>query len=719
MTDERCIEVAVPLPVPGPLTYSVPDGLPLPEPGTRLRVPVARRHMVGVCMGPASPEAAGAYRVRHIAGIVDEAPLIPGFLLDFLKWVSEYYFHPLGQVISEALPPGFLSARASAISRLLIKGSARGRSRFRMPRWDSDSMISLTDEQSEVLSFIEKKISERVYSPVLLHGVTGSGKTEVYIRAAARCVESGRRVLVMVPEIAMTTQTTGWFAARFGDLLSVLHSGMTDAQRRDQWWRVRSGDSPVVVGTRSAVFAPLGDIGLVVVDEEHDSSYKQTEKLCYNARDMALVLGKMHNATVILGSATPSLASYTHALRGKYHLQRLSYRVTGRRLPEVTVVDRRKEEDDKARGGRRSPSPRGTWLTPRLEVAIRETVSRGEQVILFLNRRGFATYVFCPECGHVFRCKNCDVTLTWHRQGYGNVRVAEAASGSGMSGFLMCHYCGHGAPAPPVCPVCGGQAVKAFGYGTEKVEQEVKEHFPGIRTARIDRDTVSSTRRLNEVIEKFRSGKTDLIVGTQMITKGHDFPGLTLVGILWADMGLNVPEFNAAEKTFQLITQVAGRAGRGDRPGRVLVQTFMAGHFAIQTACAQDYEAFYRQESVLRQELGYAPFTRMINFKISGRNSAAVHEASEKLALEARKICNELLQEGPDDQHARGDRVDVLGPAPAPRARIKNRYRSQLLIKSASISAVRRVCGILLEKRGEFIPSSVRLEVDVDPDSML
>ncbi len=706
------------MPVRGPLTYSVPDDMPVPEPGTRLRVPVARRHMVGVCMGPARAESIGKYRLRNVSGLVDEAPLLPDFLLDFLKWVSDYYFYPLGQVVSEALPPGFLSARASAISRLLSKGSARGRSRFRMPKWDSASMINLTSQQSEVLSHIEKSISKRNYSPVLLHGVTGSGKTEVYIRAAARCIESGRCVLVMVPEIAMTTQTTGWFAARFGRLLSVLHSGMTDAQRRDQWWRIRSGDSPIVVGTRSSVFAPLADVGLIVVDEEHDSSYKQTEKLCYNARDMALVLGKMHNATVLLGSATPSLASYTHALRGKYHLLQLPDRVTGRRLPEVTVIDRRKEDNRHgySRGGK-GVSPKGTWLTPRLETAIRETVSRGEQVILFLNRRGFATYVFCPECGHVFRCRNCDVTLTWHRQRDDNFRVAEAATGRGMSGFLMCHYCGHGAPAPPVCPTCGGQAVKAFGYGTEKVEQEVVEHFPGIRTARIDRDTVSSTRRLNEVIERFRAGDIDLIVGTQMITKGHDFPGLTLVGILWADMGLNVPEFNAAEKTFQLITQVAGRAGRGDRPGRVLVQTFMAGHFAIQAACAQDYETFYRKESGLRQGLGYAPFSRMINFKISGKSKSAVHKASESLALEARKICDELLNK--PVQEAKQQPVDVLGPAPAPRARIKNRYRSQLLIKSVSIGAVRSVCGALIERGKDIIPSSVRVEVDVDPDSML
>ncbi len=702
MTEKQLVNVAVPLPLDGALTYSVSDASDIPNSGVRVQVPVGRRQMVGVCVGPAESVQDSRFKIRSIVRVIDEFPIVSDTLLEFLSWISDYYFYPLGQVIAEALPPGFLSARSKGIARILNKGTGRGRSRFNPEKWGQGPDFSLTSEQENALSFINSSLQKKQYQPVLLHGVTGSGKTEVYLRAAARCLESGRSVLVMVPEIAMTAQTTGWFADRFGNLLSVLHSGMTDAQRRDQWWRIRSGESPIVVGTRSAIFAPLADPGLIIVDEEHDSSYKQSEKLRYNARDMATVLGRLSNATVLLGSATPSLSSYYNARIGKYHLIRLEKRVSGRKLPDVTIVDRRKNAEQKS--GKKKMSARGTWLTPELETAINETLLRKEQVALFLNRRGFATYIFCPECGHVFRCRNCDVTMTWHR----------AAAGS--SGFLKCHYCGDEAPALPVCPSCGGQAVKAFGYGTEKVESEVRERFPGIRTARIDRDIISSTKRLNEVINSFRKGDIDLIVGTQMITKGHDFPMLTLVGILWADMGLNVPEFNAAEKTFQLITQVAGRAGRGDRPGRVLVQTFMADNFAIKTACAQDYEAFYQKEAAARRELDYAPFARMINFRLSGTRKTLVHEAGEKLVGLAREVCAQALKSS--GQGSPENRVDILGPAPAPRARIKNRYRSQLLLKSRSIAAVRRACA-LIQARKDIIPSSVRLEIDVDPDSML
>ena len=703
MIEKRLVNVAVPLPLEGALTYSVPDSEDVPLPGVRVLVPVGRRQMAGICLGHAEPPGDNPFKIRSIGRVLDQSPIVSDSLLRFLFWISDYYFYPIGQVISEALPPGFLSARSMGISRIIEKGTGRGRSRYKFENWKQESGFSLTSEQGNALFFINSSIHKKQYQPVLLHGVTGSGKTEVYLRATAACLETGRSVLVMVPEIAMTTQTTGWFAGRFGELLAVLHSGMTDAQRRDQWWRIRSGESPVVVGTRSAIFAPLADIGLIIVDEEHDSSYKQSEKLRYNARDMALVLGRFSNATVVLGSATPSLSSYSNAVKGKYQLIRLDKRVSGRRLPDVTVVDRRKNADKN--GGRRKKSAKGTWLTPELEAAISETLSRKEQVALFLNRRGFATYIFCPECGHVFRCRNCDVTMTWHR------------ATAGASGFLKCHYCGDEAPALPVCPSCGGQAVKALGYGTEKVESEVRKRFPDITTARIDRDIISSARRLSEVINSFRNGDIDLVVGTQMITKGHDFPGLTLVGILWADMGLNVPEFNAAEKSFQLITQVAGRAGRGDRPGRVLVQTFMADHFAIKTACAQDYEAFYHKEAALRSQLGYAPFARMINFRLSGTKKEKVFEAGERLSKLAREVCADISRSFREDRH--DNSVDILGPAPAPRARIKNRYRGQLLLKSRSITAVRRACRIILDKKDQVIPASVRLEIDVDPDSML
>ncbi len=708
MSKARLVNVAVPLPVEGALTYLVPEDLPLPEPGIRVRVPVGRRQMVGIVTGDAKEADSKGFKLRKLYGFIDQTPLIPAQLIDFLLWIADYYFYPPGLVFSEALPPGFLSPKDAAISRLIKKGSKPGKSRFTPENLAVSSDIKLTDDQSAAVSSIKKTIFNNSYSPILLHGVTGSGKTEVYLRAASSCLESGRSVLVMVPEIAMTAQTTGWFSSRFGDLLSVLHSGMTVAQRRDQWWRIRTGKSPVVVGTRSAIFSPLDDLGLIIVDEEHDPSYKQSDKLRYNARDMALVLGKRFNATVVLGSATPSLSSYKNAISGKYRLLRLPERITGRSLPAVEIIDRREEEKKLSGAGykKKSISGKDAWLTPRLETAIKETVERGEQVILFLNRRGFATYIFCRECGYVFRCRNCDITMTWHRALNKKSHASQKAL-PGASGYLKCHYCGFETVALPACPSCGGTAVKALGFGTEKVEEEIKGRFPYIRSARIDRDTVSSTKRLNSIISDFRSRRLDLIVGTQMITKGHDFPGLTLVGILWADLGLNVPEFNAAERTFQLITQVAGRAGRGNAPGRVLVQTWMADHFAIETASKQDYETFFKKEAALRQELKYAPFARMINFKISGARKAAVMDASAKLAKMARELASGSFK------------ADILGPAPAPRARIKNRYRSQMLIKGTALSQVRGLCSAILEKKDKVVPSSVRVEVDVDPENML
>ncbi len=704
----RNIEVAVPLPIPGALTYSLPPAIKPPEPGTRILVPVGRRNMVGICLGESGPGADENFTIRCAKRVLDPAPLLSKESLAFLKWISAYYFYPLGQTFAEALPPGFLSARDSGIIRILSGKSARGRSRFKTRGWDTEQGMVLTDQQRQALDRIKGCIEKKEYSPLLLHGVTGSGKTEIYLRAAAACLESGRSVLVMVPEIAMTAQITGWFTARFGEMVAVLHSGMTDAQRRDQWWNIRNGKCLLVIGTRSAIFAPVANPGLIIVDEEHDSSYKQTEKLRYNARDMALVLGRNSGATVVLGSATPSVASYWNALGGKYSLITLDRRVAGRKLPDITVVDRRcgKAGSDRTRSKKCN---RGRWLTDELEQAIRQTLQRREQVLLFLNRRGFATYVFCPDCGYVFRCDNCDVTMTWHRSI--SPRGGAGKSGADPAGILRCHYCAAEKKALPVCPQCNGHAVKALGFGTEKIEKELREKFPGIITARIDRDTISSATRLEKIVRGFRQGDIDLVIGTQMITKGHDFPGLTLVGIIWADMSLNVPEFNAAEKTFQLITQVAGRAGRGKIPGRVIVQTWMADHYALQAAFRQDYRMFYRHEEALRKQLMYSPFSRMINLKLSGTRKDQVMKAG-------RRIADFAIGMQATNKKGLGEGVDILGPAPSPRARIKNRYRCQVLLKSQNISVLRALCRAVIDKAGELVPSSVRLETDVDPESM-
>jgi primosomal protein N' (replication factor Y) len=699
--DNHLIDIVVPLPIYRALTYILPEDTLFPSKSSRVLVPVGGRNMVGMAWGTPvkKPPSVDLKRVKRI---LDQEPLLPESLISFLEWTSSYYFYPIGQVIAEALPPGLLSARNRRISQI-SNGLPKSRDcRPEFLSWSSEIPFHLTREQEEVVNAICDALTTRSYHPILMHGVTGSGKTEVYIQAAGACVRQNRSMLMLVPEIAMTTQAVGWFVSRFGKEVTVLHSGLTEAQRRNQWFRIREGKSRIVVGTRSAIFAPLSAIGLIVVDEEHDPSYKQSEKFRYQARDLALLRGRMSDATVILGSATPSVSSFKNALTGKYQLVIMGKRVAKRSLPEVVVIDRRKKE--KKDQYHKLESARPEWLSKELKETTKNTLERGEQVLLFLNRRGFATYVFCPDCGHVFRCPHCEVTLTWHR---GDRRIK-----SEKDGVLRCHYCGLESAALPVCPQCMGQAVKAFGYGTERIAADLEEIFPGARIARLDRDTVRARRHMEEVILDFRKGRLDILVGTQMITKGHDFPGLTLVGILWADLSLNFPEYHAAERTFQLLAQVAGRAGRGERPGRVLIQTWLPDHYVLDCAVTHDFKAFYEKESEFRKALGYPPFGRLINLRFSGRKKAQVCDTTDDVARLARKLAKGIKSTG-------GFQVEVLGPAPAPRAKIKDRYRWQILLKSALLSDLRALCSCLLSRKADMIPSSVRMEVDVDPYSLL
>jgi primosomal protein N' (replication factor Y) len=699
--NNHLIDVVVPLPIYRALTYILSGDTLFPPKSSRVLVSVGGRNMVGMAWGTPAKEPPSV-DLKRVKRILDQGPLLPESLISFLEWTSSYYFYPIGQVIAETLPPGLLSARNRRISQI-SNGLSRSRDcRPEFLSWSSDIPLHLTREQKEVVNAVCKALATRSYHPVLMHGVTGSGKTEVYIRAAEACVRQNRSVLVLVPEIAMTTQAVGWFVSRFGMEVTVLHSGLTEAQRRDQWFRIREGKSKIVVGTRSAIFAPLSDIGLIVVDEEHDPSYKQSEKFRYQARDMALLRGRMSDATVILGSATPSVSSFKNTLTGKYQLITMGKRVAGRYLPEVIVVDRRKKE--KKDQHHKLKSARPGWLSKELKEATRDTLERGEQVLLFLNRRGFATYVFCPDCGHVFRCPHCEVTLTWHR---GDRRIK-----SEKDGVLRCHYCGLESAALPVCPQCMGQAVKAFGYGTERIAGDLEEIFPGTRIARLDRDTVRVRRHMEEIILDFRKRRLDILVGTQMVTKGHDFPGLTLVGILCADLSLNFPEYHATERTFQLLAQVAGRAGRGERPGRVIIQTWLPDHYVLDCAVTHDFKAFYKKESKFRKALGYPPFGRLINLRFSGRKKAQVCDTTGDMARLARKLTKGIKSTG-------GFQVEVMGPAPAPRAKIKDRYRWQILLKSTSLSDLRAVCSGLLSRKADMIPSSVRMEVDVDPYSLL
>jgi primosomal protein N' (replication factor Y) len=551
----------------------------------------------------------------------------------------------------------------------------------------------------------------------LLHGVTGSGKTEVYLQAIAHVLGQGQGAIVLVPEISLTPQTVERFKARFSSgqlqtLVAVLHSHLSAGERHDEWHKIRQGRARIVIGARSAIFAPVDPLGLIIVDEEHEHSYKQEETPRYHARDVAVVRGRMEGAVVVLGSATPSMESFYNAQRGKYTLLEMPSRVDEQRMPVVRVVDMRKE-NRKARGVQ--------IFSQELKEAITRRLERREQVILFLNRRGWSTSLQCPQCGYVAECPNCSVSLTYHR----------------AAQRLLCHICGHAVPAPRVCPEpkCANPAIRYSGLGTERVEDTLGKLFPHARTRRMDSDALKRKEDYRRILTDFRTGKIDILVGTQMIAKGLHFPNVTLVGIVHADLSLHIPDFRAGERTFQLLTQVAGRAGRGDVEGEVFVQSFTPFHPAIQYARRHDYTGFYDQEIEFREQLRYPPVSRIALLGIKGRNEEKVRFSAEhvRAALEQRgkekekrgegEKGNEELSLGLDEKRPApsplfsssplpADLV-IAGPAPAPLARAESFYRYQLMLRTRQMSALsRRLAGLLQELE---LPDDVSLSVDIDP----
>jgi primosomal protein N' (replication factor Y) len=534
-----------------------------------------------------------------------------------------------------------------------------------------------TTDQAEALRMIEATLDGGGFRPFLLHGVTGSGKTEVYFRAAERALATGRGALILVPEIALTPMLVRAAVLRFGDVVAVQHSELSAGERHDQWWRIREGDAPIVVGARSAVFAPLPALGLVVVDEEHESAYKQEDSPRYHARDVAVMRARLEGVTVVLGSATPSLESYSNALKAKYALLRLPRRISARGLPAVEIVDRRAVL--KAGGD--------PILSPTLRDALAARLERREQSLLLLNRRGWATSLVCRECGQQALCPNCSVCLTLHEAG----RSA------------LCHYCAHRIDAPRACSSCRGAYLKLQGFGTEKVVEAVKAALPKARVARLDRDLASRRGALSRTLAAFEAGETDVLVGTQMIAKGHDFPRVTLVGVIDADVGLGLPDFRAAERTFQLLTQVAGRAGRADLAGEVILQSHWPDHYALGLACAQDYEGFFEREMEFRRTMGYPPVTALVNLVLRAKDAEAGAKDAEALARGLRQ--------------AAPGRYRVLGPAFAPLARLRGEHRFQILLKGRRAPMRETVRAVLVERFGESRWPGIA--VDVDPVSVM
>jgi primosomal protein N' (replication factor Y) len=709
----------------------------------RVIVPLGTRTVTGCVMELAAeaPRSATSGPLKDIARALDPEPFLPDDILRLTRWMADYYLCGPGDAIGAALPPmarsrdeafkrqrvvritdagrhltdsdaisekqrltldtlqeaidgvsvADLTTRgvsAAVVSRLAGRGlvSITEETVERDPFMDGETAVAPgetagldtqpTEEQQQVLSELERLAERRVFGVSLLHGVTGSGKTLLYLRLAETIRRGGRGVIVLVPEIALTPAMAALFRRAFGTRVAIQHSGLSDGARHDQWHRIRRGDVDVVVGTRSAVFAPLANLGLIVVDEEHDTSYKQDESPRYHGRDVAVMRASHAGAHAVLGSATPSLESFHRALAGRYHLVSLTRRVLDRPLADVRIVDMRPEY---------AAEGPDIVLSAQLRSALADRLERGEQSLLLLNRRGYATAVFCRQCAATLECPNCSVTLTLHR----------------ASGRARCHYCDHSRRVPEACPACGGEFLESRGIGTERIEAEVRKQFPDARVARVDRDTIRRRGAIARVLRDVGAGTIDILIGTQMIAKGHDFPAVTLVGVISADVGLGLADFRAAERTFQLLTQVVGRAGRGERPGEAIVQTLYPRHYSIVHASRQDYRAFVEAELVYRRAMRYPPAVSLVNVIVKAPSGAQALRDAGVLARALRGY---------------GGSLETLGPAGAPLRRLRGDHRAQLLLKSVRRPAMREAVLDALARHPELARRTI---IDVDPVSML
>jgi primosomal protein N' (replication factor Y) len=756
------VSIAVPVPFLDLLTYRVPDHLELPPIGARVRVPLGQRVVTGLVVGHDAPPAD---HVRDVHAVVDREPFLPASIVDLCRWVAEYYIAGIGDAVAVAMPPGARDTRPKAktkrvaaitaqglsamgadvtakqrgalemlagtppglpaaelrergvTSDMLARLASRGFVAFReepderdpferaaMAAVVPDAARQLTEEQATAVSQLAVDVDRGEFAVSLLHGVTGSGKTEIYLRLADRVCRAGRQVLMMVPEIALTPSVAALFRGAFGARVAIQHSALSDGERHDQWQRIRRGDVDLVIGTRSAVFAPLPRLGLIIVDEEHDSSYKQEEAPRYNGRDVAIVRASREKAVVVLGSATPSMESYQNAAAGKYRRIALERRVLDRPLASVSVVNMR---DEYAAEG---PD---IVISRTLAAAVEDRLSRREQAMVLLNRRGYATAVFCRQCGDTFECPNCSISLTVHSvrgKGEGHERGGRHERGGGHERGraeprwrARCHYCNYSITVPKQCRKCAAPYLEQAGYGTEKVEQHLRDLFPDARIGRIDRDSVRRKGALTSLLSQFAAGELDVLVGTQMIAKGHDFPRVTLVGVVSADVGLGLADFRAGERTFQLLTQVAGRAGRGERTGEAIVQTLYPEHYSIQLACRQDYAAFFERELNFRRGMRYPPMVALINAVVRGRT---FEDALQTAADIVRRL----------EPATAAANFTVLGPAPAPLSRLRGEHRVQFFLKGTRRAEMRNALKTVLAQMPEV---RKRVTVDVDPLSVL
>ena len=754
------VEAALPVPLRRVFTYRVPEKMRGSiKLGARLMLPFGRRNLTGYAVGlhDALPPDVDIdeSKIKDIIEVTDDEPLITPEILGLTQWTADYYASFWGEMLKAALPAGIntekirpkrrkavrlLAVAESADEKPVRTGSGSDRVLAR-PLSEQQQAIcdllaanggemlftdvleqadvgasplntlakhgiieifvqdtlrdplagavlpdrddfTLTPEQQSALDSITATLkNDGEFKAFLLHGVTGSGKTEVYIRAMRFALDEGRSAIMLVPEIALTPVFSRRLRAVFGPEVAILHSKLSAGERYDEWRRIRRGDARIAIGTRSAVFAPLENIGLIIVDEEHDPSYRQHESPFYNARDVAVMRAHRAGAVAVLGSATPAMESFYNSQTGKYAYLRLPDRIGGRGLAEAELIDMR--EVFKRAG-------RHVALSFELLNAIKTTHERGEQIMILLNRRGFSQFVLCRTCGETMKCKNCDITLTFHRGG----------------DKLLCHYCNYREKVPKLCPLCQSQYLYFVGEGTENIADMLEKKFPEMRIARVDRDTMSHKNEMEDVLLKFAAGGLDMLVGTQMIAKGHDFPNVTLVGVISVDIGLGLPDLRSAERTFQLITQVAGRAGRGTKAGKVLIQTYYPEHYALRHAREQDYDGFYNEEIKFRRRLGYPPFSMLASILVKHREHSY-----------ASKNANTLRRSLDAANSARTARI--LGPAPASLSRLKNEFRLQIIIKAASRRSLKEMLEIALADAETHGCDLRTVYVEIDPVNLM
>ena len=743
-------EVVLDIPLNKKFHYRIPPSfVDQIEIGKRVRVPFGRRTIIGYCVG--STDVPDVEKTKDILQVIDTKPVLSSGMLEIAAWMADFYFCGWGEAL-EALLPSVVkkghNAKTINIARLSKNGDAIKETitelKRRAPRQakaletltevdeiavseliylskcNMNSIYKLRDkglinlnrkqvddsiftgkqiektchlqpnkEQEEAINLINKKLRDREHSTILLKGVTGSGKTEVYLQAISEAIALGLRAIVLVPEIALTPQTIERFKSRF-DKVAVLHSRLTGRQRNNQWWEIRNGKADVVIGARSAVFAPLENLGLIVIDEEHENTFKQDSAPRYNARDVSIMRAQNENAVVVLGSATPSLESYHNAVIGKYDFVDLPNRIGNKPLPLVEVVDMRHET---------YRNKNILHLSRYLELSIRRHLSNSGQILLFLNRRGFSSFINCKRCGFVLRCNSCDISLTYHKK----------------QGAAICHYCNSEIPIPETCPECLSPGIKYFGFGTERVEEVLKAVFPEYTILRMDSDTMRGRDSHEKALSAFKRGDVDILLGTQMIAKGLDFPNVMLVGVLTADTIINLPDFRASERTFQLLSQVAGRTGRGDREGQVIIQTYNPDHYSVTCAVSHDYESFAKKELEYRKQLYYPPYGRLARILLSSEKDEDVKEASIAVAKKLRDVVSSHAGTLRPGGHKM--RVEVLGPAPAPITRIKDKYRWHLIVRANILEDLQTVLKDF--ESGSKKSKKVRIIIDVDPFMLL